>query len=233
MITAPFLFDELFELFGEDRSDYVEFRRLTHGTRFYFHGGRQFDYRRTVEDTNAEIRKFEPADVAGYARLLETSKAIFEVGFEKLADRPFHKIRTMLAQIPSLLRLKSYHSVAGIVKRHLKHPLLRQAFSIHPLLVGGNPFTTTSIYALIHYLERRWGVFFCMGGTGHLVGALHALLLRVGVQVELGVDIAQITLENGRATGAVAEDGRVFPCRKGDLQRRSSNGLCPDAARWR
>ena len=96
------------------------------------------------------------------------------------------------------------------MNRHLKHPLLRQAFSIHPLLVGGNPFTTTSIYALIHYLERRWGVFFCMGGTGHLVGALHALLLRVGVQVELGVDIAQITLENGRATGAVAEDGRVF-----------------------
>jgi phytoene desaturase len=210
VITAPFLFDELFELFGEDRSDYVEFRALDPWYRFYFHGGRQFDYRRTVEDTNAEIRKFEPADVAGYARLLETSKAIFEVGFEKLADRPFHKIRTMLAQIPSLLRLKSYHSVAGIVKRHLKHPLLRQAFSIHPLLVGGNPFTTTSIYALIHYLERRWGVFFCMGGTGHLVGALHALLLRVGVQVELGVDIAQITLENGRATGAVAEDGRVF-----------------------
>jgi phytoene desaturase len=96
------------------------------------------------------------------------------------------------------------------VNRHLKHPLLRQAFSIHPLLVGGNPFTTTSIYALIHYLERRWGVYFCMGGTGHLVSALHALLLRVGVQVELGVDIAQITLENGLATGAVAEDGRVF-----------------------
>ena len=210
VITAPFLFDELFELFGERRSDHVEFRSLDPWYRFYFHGGRQFDYRRSIEDTNDEIRKFEPADVEGYAKLLKTSKAIFDVGFEKLADRPFHRVRTMLAQIPSLLRLKSYYSVAGIVNRHLKHPLLRQAFSIHPLLVGGNPFTTTSIYALIHYLERRWGVYFCMGGTGRLVSALHALLLKAGVQVELGIDIAEITLEKGRATGAISESGRVF-----------------------
>jgi phytoene desaturase len=88
--------------------------------------------------------------------------------------------------------------------------LLRQAFSIHPLLVGGNPFTTTSISSLIHYLERRWGVFFCMGGTGRLVKALHDLLIRVGVNVELNVDIAKITMQNGRVTGAIAEDGRKF-----------------------
>ena len=210
VITAPFLFDELFELFDEKRSDHVEFRSLDPWYRFYFHGGRQFDYRRSIEDTNIEIRKFDSADVKGYERLLATSKAIFDIGFEKLADRPFHKVRTMLAQIPSLLRLKSYYSVAGIVNRHLKNPLLRQAFSIHPLLVGGNPFTTTSIYALIHYLERRWGVYFCMGGTGRLVEALHELLTRVGVKVELGVDIDEITLDRGRATGAIARDGQVF-----------------------
>ena len=155
VITAPFLFDELFELFGETRSDHVEFRSLDPWYRFYFHGGRQFDYCRSIEDTNDQIRKFDSRVVKGYERLLATSKAIFEVGFEQLSSRPFHKIKTMVAQIPSLLRLKSYYSVAGIVNRHLKHPLLRQAFSIHPLLVGGNPFTTTSIYALIHYLLLR------------------------------------------------------------------------------
>jgi phytoene desaturase len=210
VITAPFLFDELFNLFGEKRSDHVEFRSLDPWYRFYFHGGRQFDYRRSIEDTNAEILKFEKSDVEGYAQLLKTSKEIFEVGFNKLADRPFHKISTMLAQIPKLLHLKSYYSVVGIVNKHIKHPMLRQAFSIHPLLVGGNPFTTTSIYALIHYLERRWGVFFCMGGTGRLVSALHALLIRVGVKVELGIDITEITLKNGRATGAVSKEGKEF-----------------------
>ena len=210
VITAPFLFDELFELFGEKREDHLDFRPLDPWYRFYFHGGKQFDYRPSIEDTNDEIRKFSPDDVKGYAALLKTSKAIFDIGFEKLADRPFTKFWTMIAQIPSLLRLKSYHSVAGIVNSHIKHPLLRQAFSIHPLLVGGNPFTTTSIYSLIHYLERRWGVFFCMGGTGRLVKALHDLLIRVGVNVELNVDIAEITMQNGRVTGAIAEDGRRF-----------------------
>ena len=211
VITAPFLFDELFSLFGEKREDYVEFRSLDPWYRFYFHTGEQFDYRPSVEDTNAEIRRFSPDDVAGYAKLLRTSKAIFEIGFEKLADKPFSKFTAMLAQIPSLLKLQSYLSVAGVVNRYIKHPLLRQAFSIHPLLVGGNPFSTTSIYALIHYLERRWGVFFAMGGTGHLVAELDALLRRSGVKVILNTDIASIDIKNGQAVGATATDGTHFP----------------------
>ena len=101
VITAPFLFDELFELFDKNRSDFVEFRSLDPWYRFYFHGGQQFDYRRSIEDTNDQIKKFDPADVKGYQRLLATSKAIYEIGFEKLADRPFNKIRTMFAQIVS------------------------------------------------------------------------------------------------------------------------------------
>ena len=210
VITAPFLFDELFELFGESRQDHLDFRPLDPWYRFHFHDGQQFDYRATVEDTNREIERFSPADVKGYANLLETSRRIFAIGFEKLADRPFTRFTAMMAQVPALLRLRSYRTVAGLVNSHIRHPLLRQAFSIHPLLVGGNPFTTTSIYALIHYLERRWGVFFCMGGTGRLVEQLHRLLERAGVTVELGVDIERITMEGGLATGAIATDGRRF-----------------------
>ena len=210
VITAPFLFDELFELFGESREDHLEFRPLDPWYRFHFHDGQQFDYRATVEDTNREIERFSPADVKGYADLLETSRRIFAIGFEKLADRPFTRFTAMMAQVPALLRLRSYRTVAGLVNSHIRHPLLRQAFSIHPLLVGGNPFTTTSIYALIHYLERRWGVFFCMGGTGRLVEQLHLLLERAGVTVELGVDIERITMEGGMASGAIATGGRRY-----------------------
>ncbi|NCF49011.1 MAG: phytoene desaturase [Bacteroidetes bacterium] len=210
VITAPFLFDELFELFDERREDHLEFRPLDPWYRFHFDDGSQFDYCASVADTNAEIERFSPRDVKGYARLLDTSRRIFEVGFEKLADRPFTRFTSMMAQVPALLRLRSYRTVAGLVNSHIRHPLLRQAFSIHPLLVGGNPFTTTSIYALIHYLERRWGVFFCMGGTGKLVAELHRLMERVGVNVQLGVDIDRIEVADGRATGATAMDGRRF-----------------------
>ncbi|MGC6485303.1 MAG: NAD(P)-binding protein, partial [Candidatus Puniceispirillales bacterium] len=146
VVTAPFLFDELFELFGEKREDHIEFRPLDPWYRFYFDGGEEFDYRATVEDTMAEIERFSPEDKAGYAKLLKVSKEIFDIGFEKLADQPFTRFTTMLKQIPALLKLKSYMTVAQLVNSHIKHPLLRQAFSIHPLLVGGNPFSTTSIY---------------------------------------------------------------------------------------
>lgn len=210
LITAPFLFDELFELFGEKREDYLEFRPLDPWYRFYFHGGETFDYCPSIEKTNAEIKRFSGDDVQGYANLLKASKSIFEIGFEKLADKPFDKFWTMIAQVPSLLRLRSYKTVSGFVNSHISHPLLRQAFSIHPLLVGGNPFTTTSIYSLIHYLERRWGVFFCMGGTGKLVAELHRLIERSGIHVELCTDIDQITIDRGNATGARAHDGRFF-----------------------
>ena len=210
VITAPFLFDELFELFDENREDYVEFRALDPWYRFYFHTGEQFDYRPSVEDTNKEIARFSPKDVKGYSRLLKASQAIYEIGFEKLSDKPFTKFWDMMAQIPSLIKLQSYFSVSGIVNKYIKHPLLRQAFSIHPLLVGGNPFSTTSIYALIHYLERRWGVFFAMGGTGKLVQSLYDLMKKNGIKIVLDTDIAQIEVENNKALGATSTDGRFF-----------------------
>ncbi|MBN08023.1 MAG: phytoene dehydrogenase [Rhodospirillaceae bacterium] len=210
VITAPFLFDELYELFGEKRSNFLEFKPLDPWYRFYFHGGETFDYRATVEGTLEEVRRLHPPDVAGYENLLSVSKAIFEVGFEKLAAQPFTRFLTMLAQVPSLLKLGSYRTVAGMVRHHIKHPLLRQAFSIHPLLVGGNPFSTTSIYTLIHYLERRWGVYFCMGGTGRLVSELFRLMERTGVSVVKNTDIAEILIKNGRATGARCQNGTIF-----------------------
>ncbi len=210
VITAPFLFDELYELFGEKRSDHLVFKPLDPWYRFYFHCGETFDYRATIEDTQEEIRRLHPPDVAGYDNLLGASKAIFEIGFEKLAAQPFTRLFTMLAQVPSLIKLGSYKTVAGMVRHHIKHPLLRQAFSIHPLLVGGNPFSTTSIYTLIHYLERRWGVHFCMGGTGKLVSELHRLMERAGVRVCTNTDIAEILIEKGRATGARCLDGTIF-----------------------
>jgi phytoene desaturase len=210
VVTAPFLFDELFELFGEKRQDHVEFRPLDPWYRFVFNNGETFDYRATVEDTMKEIDRFSPVDKRGYERLLKASKDIFEIGFERLASRPFTRFLTMVQQIPALLKLKSYMTVAQMVNSHIRHPLLRQAFSIHPLLVGGNPFSTTSIYTLIHYLERRWGVWFAMGGTGKLVAELMKLMQRQGIDVRLGVDIETITVDQGLAKGAIATDGEVF-----------------------
>ena len=209
VITAPFLFDELFELFDEKLEDHLEFVPLDPFYRFHFSDGSQFDYRASVEDTLSEIRRFNPEDAEGYLRLLDQSKKVYDIGFKKLVHRPFISVWQMFKQIPALIALKCYKTVSQMVSSHLKHPLIQQAFSIHPLLVGGNPFKTTAIYSLIHYLERRWGVFFCMGGTGKLVEELGLLMSRQGINIQTGADVDRIIVEGKRASGVELADGQI------------------------
>ena len=208
VVTAPFLFEELFELLGERLSDHVELVPLSPWYRFLYPDGTHFDYGGSVEDTLAEIAKIEPKDVEGYRQLLEHSRRIFDVGFTELADEPFHKFGTMARQVPKLISLQSQKTVWQFVSRYLTHPKLRWAFSIQPLLVGGNPFDTTSIYSLIHHVEREWGIHFAMGGTGAIVEALGGLMRRHGIQVEFGTTVRQLVVERGTARGVVLEDGR-------------------------
>ena len=207
VITAPFLFEELFKLYNKNLKDHLNFVPLDPWYRFYFHNGKTFDYRPSIDDTNKEIEKFDTRDVQGYRDLLETSKDIFKIGFEKLSDQPFSSFWEMAKQVPSLVKLKSYLTVGQLVNSKLKNEFLRKAFSIHPLLVGGNPFTTTSIYALIHYLERKWGVFFCMGGTGKIVQELERLMIENDITVKKNTDITKIKVKSNRATGVITSTG--------------------------
>ena len=207
VITAPFLFGELFELFEEDINDHLTFIPLSPWYRYVFHNGQTFDYSGDPNLLNAEIEKFSLADVDNYQQLLKASKAIFDVGFSKLAHVPFLTIRSMIRQIGNLIRLRADKTVSRFVKSYIKHPLLQQAFSIHPLLVGGNPFSTTSIYSLIHYLEKKWGIHFCQGGTGKLVGALTKLMQRNKIQIMTNTEVKQILYKNNKVCGVIINDG--------------------------
>jgi phytoene desaturase len=209
VITAPFLFEELFALFGERFADHVKLVPLTPWYRFQFADGDAFDYGGTLEATLAEIERIEPRDRAGYLALLEHSRRIYDIGFTQLSAQPFHRLGTMLRQVPHLLGLRNYETVWQMVSRHLVSDKLRRAFSIQPLLVGGNPFDTTSIYGLIHFLERAHGVHFAMGGTGAVTQALGGLMERQGVEVRLGVTVERVRIEQGVARGVVLADGTV------------------------
>ena len=207
VLTAPFLFDELFELFGKKRENYIRFHELDTWYRFYFHDGTQLDYGGTTQDTMEQISRLNPPDADGYQRLLAHSKRIFDVGFTKLADQPFHSFGTLFAQVPNLIRLGCYRTVWQLVCKYLTDDRVRRAFSIHPLLVGGNPFETTCIYSLIHYLERKWKIHFAMGGTGALVDALTQLMSETGIQVINEATVTRIRTEGRRAKALYLEDG--------------------------
>ena len=196
VITAKFLFDELFELFGKKREDYIEFRDVYPWYRIQFADKSTFDYGGTMEQFEAQIRKFGgEEDVLGFRKYLAHSKRIFDVGFTELGDQPFDKFTTMLKCAPDLVRLGCYRTVYQMGKKYIKSEKLRRVFSFQPLLVGGNPFNTTSIYSLIFYLEREWGVQFAMGGTGAIVRALQKLMEEEGIEVRLGEEVTRLDID--------------------------------------
>jgi len=206
VITAPFLLEELFSLFGERLEDHVKLVALKPWYRFEFADGEHFNYGGSMEDTLAEINRINPQDVDGYQRLLAHSKKLYDVGYTQLGDQPFHRLGVMLAQVPHLARLGAWRSVWQMVCRHLKNDYLRQAFSIQPLLVGGNPFDTTSIYGLIHFLEQAHGVHFAMGGTGALVDALADLMVRQGIEVKLNNTVTALNFNDQKVESVALMD---------------------------
>lgn len=212
VITAPFLFEELFELFGRDIADYVNIVPVEPWYKFYYPDGDVFNYGGTLQDTLNEIERISPEDVDGYLKLVEESEAIFDVGFKQLADKPFNNMSTMIKQIPNLVRLRCYRNVWQLVCEHLKHDKLRQAFSIQPLLVGGNPFDTTCIYNLIHYLERQWQIHFAMGGTGALVAGLGKLMEDEGIKIKLNTTVKSIVSQNRKVNHLILDDGEILEC---------------------
>jgi phytoene desaturase len=208
VITAPYLLDELFTLVGRDPRDYYELIPVDPFYRVVFpDGGGTFDYVGDQERLIEQIRAMSPDDVDGYLKMAEHARRIFDVGYTRLADQPFDRLSDMLRVVPSMIRLRSDRTVWQLACKYLKDPRLRQVFTFQPLLVGGSPTRTSSIYLLIHWLERQWGVFFPKGGTGALVKALVTLLDELDVEVRTGAPVAEIEVERGRVAAVRLQSG--------------------------
>jgi phytoene desaturase len=211
VITAPHLFEELWRLCGKSLADEVDLRPVSPFYRIRFDDGTSFDYTGSAEAMRAEVARLAPGDVAGYEAFVRASERIFRVGFEQLAHVPFSSVWDMAKIVPAMIKLESYRSVFGLVAKYVKDERLRSVLSFHPLLVGGNPFETTSIYSLIAYLERQWGVHFPMGGTGALVNGMIRLIEGMGGRVLMNQDVAEITVTGGQATGVRLSSGQRLP----------------------
>jgi len=207
IVTAPFLFDELWEMCGRKLADDVELVPVSPFYRIRFDDGTSFDYTGDADAMRAEIARISPEDVAAYDRFLLTSKEACRIGFEERGHVSFADWRTMARLVPDMVRQSAYRSVAGVVASHFKHPKLRVVFSFHPLLIGGNPFSVSAIYCLVAHLERHWGVHFAMGGTGELVRGMVGLMQGQGGRLQLNTEVRQIVVEKGAATGVLLADG--------------------------
>jgi phytoene desaturase len=207
IITAPFLFEELWQMCGRRLSDDVELRPVSPFYRIRFDDGRIFDYSGDADAMRAQVASFEPSDVAGYDRFLETSREACRIGFEERGHVSFARWQTMAVMIPEMLKANAHRSVASVVGSHFRNEKLRTVFSFHPLLIGGNPFSVSAIYCLVAFLERQWGVHYAMGGTISLVHGLIGLIEGQGSEVRLGAEVAEIIVERGNATGVRMKGG--------------------------
>lgn len=201
VITDPSALEELFALSGRALSDYVELLPVAPFYRLCWEDGTHLDYANDQAALDQQIRALSPADVEGYQRFLAYSRAVFEEGYRKLGTVPFLHFRDMVAAGPALLRLQAWRSVYDKVATFIQDEKLRQVFSFHSLLVGGNPFETSSIYALIHALEREWGVWFPQGGTGALVQGMVRCFEDMGGTIRLLAPVERIDVAAGRAAG--------------------------------
>jgi phytoene desaturase len=207
IITAPYLFDELWTLCGRRREDDVELRPMDPFYRIRFDDGTWFDYSGDPARMRAEVARFCPADVAGYDRFMLDAEKCFRLGFEELGSVAFDGIADLFRAVPAMARMRGWDSIYTLAARHLSDPKLRIVFSFHPLLIGGNPFSVTCVYSLIASLERRYGVHWAMGGTGSLVRGLVGLLEGQGTPVRCNAEVRRILVEDGSARGVELAGG--------------------------
>ena len=212
VITAPYLFDELFTLFNKNISNYVKIVPLNLWYRFVFEDGKTFDYSGDEKSMNIQIEKFSKDDLPGFKKLISFTEKIFDKGFTELSTKPFNNIGFMIKQIPALLKLKSYQSVYKLVSSFVSNERLRRVFSMHPLLVGGNPYTTTSIYTLILYLEKKWGIHYAMGGTGSVVNALEQLMKEENIKILKNSEVTEIINDENKINSVKINNEHVINC---------------------
>ena len=207
IVTAPFLFDELWALCGKRREDHVTLKPMDPFYRIRFHDGSWFDYSGDPQRMRAEVAKFSADDVAGYDRFMQEAEKCFRLGFEGMAETAFDSFGDLLGAIPSFTRMKAWNSIHTLVAAHFKDPKLRIVFSFHPLLIGGNPFSVTCAYSLIASLERRHGVHWAMGGTGSLVNGLVDLIREQGTPIRYNAQVRRVLVSDARACGVELENG--------------------------
>ena len=211
VITAPFLFEELWALCGRRLADDVTLVPVAPFYRIRFDDGTTFDYSGDATAMRAQVARLAPGDIEGYDRFLAASERLFRVGFEELAHVPFDRWTSMAKVLPDLLKLQGWRTVHGLASCHVRDERLRMVLTFQSLLVGGNPFATTSVYCLIAYLERQWGVHFAMGGTGRLVQGLVKLIGGQGGQVVCDQGVEEILVEDGAACGVRLASGERIP----------------------
>ena len=207
VVTDPDCLRELWALSGHDMDEDLELMPVMPFYRLNWPDGTNFDYSNDDENLRKEIARLDPADVAGYDAFLQYAAGVYEEGYVKLGTVPFLDFKSMIKAAPALAKYQAWRSVYAMVSKYIRNEKLREALSFHTLLVGGNPMKTSSIYALIHKLEKDGGVWWTRGGTNRLIAGMVRHFERLGGTIRLGDPVARVETTGKRATAVHTQSG--------------------------
>ena len=206
VITAPHQYEELFQLAGKKKEDYMTLVPLDPFYRIFNEKNEHFDYWRDQHKTEKEIEKFSPGDVDGYRKFIKGIAAIF-TWFHPFTERSFHSFASFATIFPHVIKTGTWRSMYGFAAKFVKNGFIRRVCSFHPLLIGGNPFDTPSIYGLIIQFEKEWGVHYGIGGTGAIVNGLGKLFLDCGGKIQFNTEVKEIIIKDKKACGVQLSNG--------------------------
>ncbi|MCY3413113.1 MAG: phytoene desaturase [Candidatus Heimdallarchaeota archaeon] len=205
VITIPRVLEELFAEADRELNDYVELLPVYPYYRVEFPDGTHFDYQ-NYEENLKQIEALSPDDVKRYEKMVKKIEPIYYKGFEELAFKPFTKLWNMIKIIPSMIKMGAYVSNYRFISKFVKNDKLRQVFSFHPLLIGGNPFSVPAIYSLIQYLENAYGIWYPKGGIGSLTSGMAQLIDELGGEIRLSTGVKRIIVDEGKVKGIITEN---------------------------
>ena len=207
VITDPPCLQELWAISGHDMADDVELMPVMPFYRLNWPDGTNFDYSNDEQNLAAEIARVAPGDLPGYQEFLRYAAAVYQEGYVKLGTVPFLDFKSMMKAAPAMVKNQAWRSVYDMVSKYVKSEKLREALSFHTLLVGGNPMSTSALYALIHKLEKDGGVWWARGGTNRLVAGMIRHFERLGGTFRVDDPVTRVETVGNRATAVHCASG--------------------------
>ena len=200
VLTGVHMFEELFQLFGRNLADYVDLLPIEPFYKVFDNAGQTFNFYQNETQFIDEVGRFSPSDVSGAVKVLDRTKKISTV-FYPYTEKPMLKFRMMMVMLPYLIKHNATQSVRRLVRKNIKNPFIRTVMEFHPLLIGGNPANTPSLYSLIEQFERDGGVKYARGGTTSMVAALKNLFVEMGGEFRANAPVRKILHTGSRVHG--------------------------------
>ena len=201
IVTVPQLYRDLWAACGRDFDSDVTLKSLDPFYEIRWPDGTTFTAQHDTDAMRAEVAKIEPRDVAGFDKFLEDSAKRYWFGFEDLGRRSMHKFRDLAKVLHIFGMLRADRSVYAHAAKRFRNEKLRMAFSFHPLFIGGDPTHVTSMYILVSYLEKEFGVHYAMGGLAHMARKMGDVIEAQGGTLLMDTEVDEIVVRDGKAHG--------------------------------